>query len=232
MSSFYQFVIKTLFFLLFAGEVAALVFVDAPLSVGLVVILMAMSGLLIAYYHQLNPKYGRTSTSQFKKILIISPLVVVISLFTILSSEISTPLRSFPLWYWLSVLSLFHFDTFRSSLSYFGKQRPLVTDVRTYYHFALFVLHFGVGAVLMAIFNAVGVAVDNNLITGTTKDSFMFGTVAVVFLAVFAYSWHVYRKAHASGERSALKAFGEEFSKQYKSGIASALKPEERSKYV
>tara|TARA_Y100001936_G_C16065277_1_gene666822 strand:+ start:233 stop:910 length:678 start_codon:yes stop_codon:yes gene_type:complete len=224
--------IKSLFFLLFAVEVAALIFVDSPLSVGLVVILMTLSGLLIAYYHQLNPKYERTSTSQFKKILIISPLVMVISLFTILSSDVSAPLRSFPLWYWLSVLSLFHFDTFRSSLSYFGKQRPLVTDVRTYYHFSLFILHFGVGAAFMAIYSAVGLAVDNDYITGTAREIFMFGAVAVVFLAVFVYSWHVYRKAHASGERSALKAFGAEFSKQYKSGIASALKPEERSKYV
>ena len=205
---------------------------SVPTAIFATVSMMVLASIIITLYHYATPRYSKSSVSQSRKLMLVVPLVIVLSFLSISSLNLTEPMPSSVNLLWLALLLFFYFDTFRSSLTYFGKRRPLVKDVRMYYHFSLIFLHISISAFICGIISILAFyeilpLVDNSVVWYTEDFA-----VSAIFLFNFLLLWMIYRRSHAVGERQALQDYGDEFAEQYRTGIPSALSQEEISRYV
>jgi len=219
--------LKSAFFLCALIAVAATLLADMPYALLAIGMSMLVGLCIITFYHRLHPDFQRSSTSQNRKLTLLFLITFVGFFITSIGNPIDEPVAVICAWVWLSLISFFFTDTFRSVLTYFGKHKPIVKDVRSYYHLSLFLLHFAIGASIIALSQLLGESLWPHLIDGSAIVAAVFGFLAIILLVAFAFSWHVYRVAHAEGERFAINAFGEDFTKQYKDGLYSALPEKE-----
>jgi hypothetical protein len=225
-------ILKIGFFASFIAGAAGLFLLPEKLAITAVVASMLFSALLILTYQSVSERFNVPSVSQRRKLILIVPLVIFLFFVGFIPSARGSVSHLAVMWSLFSLSLLFHFDTFASVLTYFGKRKPLVKDVRSGYHVSLLLLYFGVGAFIMAALQFVPQTqyFPYEYQSYTAAMTFLFLGVAIIL--AMSFSWFLYRSDHAEGERLAISVFGDEFIAEIKNGALTALPKEERNKYA
>jgi hypothetical protein len=213
------------------GSVGLFVF-EAPFAIIVACFSSFQSGVMMFLFHEYKNNKFVPSTSERRKLYILYPAITLASL---LSLILEVPLHEISLlsaWVLLSLLLLLHFDTFKPFLTYFGKRKPLVSGVRSYYHISLFLFYFSIGAGIISVTQLIPFTQRLSSVSQNQDIALLFGFVGIAFMLLMSVFWRVYRKEHAIGERVAITIYRNEFVEQIKDGKLSALPPEELEKYV
>ncbi len=215
------------FYLSFLLCAASLFFLAAPLALFVCLVGVCANTFLATFYqwHSPWPHLNRTSRSEFKRLLwcmVIFALFVGLSFYT---ADLEKGLSALHVWCLFSIMTFFFFDTFRCSLSYFGKRKPIVAHVRFFYHASLAQLHFAFGALVTAMMDIV---VLTGRVSPLTNTFMLLCCLLIVSLAV---TWWCYRYIHAKGERKGFEKHESAFLKNYTPDNFSALSLQERKAY-
>jgi hypothetical protein len=228
----FSFIFLLGFFMSFLSGCAGLFFLNTPFAIVSACFSTLISGVLMYSYHAYNKEYYVSSISERRKLYVVYPAILVVSLTSLIMGGLHKEMPVLSIWALLSLMSFLHFDTFRPFLTKFGKRKPLVKDVRGNYHISLFLLHFAIGAWAVSISQLIPMTQRLHASYQSHNAAIIFGIIGLMFILAMAVSWYMYRSEHAAGERIAIAIYGDDFIDQIRDGKLTALPKKEFEKYV